>query len=64
MQLCPEIQDVGAKNAMYEFLFYIYIIYHMSRESSITRVHFVPNITSLNVILHNSSVNKLLLCYI
>ncbi len=67
MQLCPKIQDIGAKNApVWVFVSCIYIIrYHTNRESSITRVLFVPNITSANVILYNSSVNKkLILCYI
>ncbi len=62
-----KIQDIGAKNApVWVFVSCIYIIrYHTSRESSITRVLFVPNITSANVILYNSSVNKkLILCYI
>ncbi len=47
MQLWPKIQDMG---------FCLIFIshnkqYHMSSESRITWVLFVPNITSLNVIL-------------
>ncbi len=47
---------------LYEFLSPIYIIrYHTSSESNIMSADFVPNITSLNVILYNSSVNKKLI---
>ncbi len=52
-----------AKNApVWVFVSYLY---HISHEQYYTSADLVPNITSLNVILYNSSVNKkLILCYV
>ncbi len=49
MQLCPKIQDIGAKMLLYEFLSYIYMSNH-------TSAVFVSNITSANVILYNKLI--------
>ncbi len=52
---------------LYEFLSYLYhMISNITQaERAITRVLFVPNSTSANLILYNSSVNKkLIFCYI
>ncbi len=51
------------------FVSYLYISHitqhHTNSESNIIRVLILSrSITSLNVILYNSSVNKLILCYI
>ncbi len=67
MQLCPKIQDIGAKNSPeWVFVSYLYhTISHEQGEQYYTSADFVPTITNWNVISNNSSVNKkLILCYI
>ncbi len=65
MQLCSKIQDIGAEMSLYDCVSYLtLVISHEQGEQYYTSADFVPNITSLNVILYNSSVNKLILYYI
>ncbi len=56
-------EDIGAKYApVWVFVSYLYhTISHEQREHYHTSADFVPNITSLNVILYNNSVNKKLI---
>ncbi len=57
MQLCPKIQDIGAKMSLYEFVSFIsYDITRAGRaEQYYMTADFVPNITSLNMILYKFS---------
>ncbi len=69
MQLCPKIQDIVGKMPLYVF-FFSYLYHAISNITGAVRAvsHeccLYPNITSLNVILYNSSANnKLILRYI